>query len=153
MARAKTEGISRVSLPLAQSAAGGWASISGFQGRFEKGKDDSNSVKNQRDLLNDFYRRNIDEFESITEYVDDGHTGTDANREDFQRLLADVMSGKINCVIVKDLSRFARNYSDAGSLIDNLFVQMGVRFISLAENVDSYKNPDSVSISSFPLQT
>ena len=104
----------------------------------KKGKDDSNSVKNQRDLLNDFYRRNIDEFESITEYVDDGHTGTDANREDFQRLLADVMSGKINCVIVKDLSRFARNYSDAGSLIDNLFVQMGVRFISLAENVDSY---------------
>ena len=49
------------------------------------------------------------------------------------------------CPIVKDLSRFARNYSDAGSLIDNLFVQMGVRFISLAENVDSYKNPDSVS--------
>ncbi len=69
----------------------------------------------------------------------------EANRENFQRLLTDVMSGKINCVIVKDLSRFARNYSDAGSLIDNLFVQMGVRFISLAENVDSYLNPDSVS--------
>ena len=48
-------------------------------------------------------------------------------------------------MVVKDLSRFARNYSDAGSLIDNLFVQMGVRFISLAENVDSYLNPDSVS--------
>ena len=85
-----------------------------------------------------YYFNHQDEFESITEYVDDGHTGTDANREDFQRLLSDVMSGKINCVIVKDLSRFARNYSDAGSLIDNLFVQMGVRFISLAENVDSY---------------
>ena len=54
MARAKTEGISRVSLPLTQSAAGGWASISGFQRKIEKGKDDSNSVKNQRDLLNDF---------------------------------------------------------------------------------------------------
>ena len=108
-------------------------------------KDDSNSVKNQRDLLNDFYQMHIDEFESVAEYVDDGHTGTDADRENFQRLLADVMSGKINCVIVKDLSRFARNYSDAGSLIDNLFVQMGVRFISLAENVDSYKDPDSVS--------
>ena len=100
-------------------------------------KDDSNSVKNQRDLLNDFYQMHIDEFESVSEYVDDGHTGTDAERENFQRLLSDVMSGKINCVIVKDLSRFARNYSDAGSLIDNLFVQMGVRFISLAENVDS----------------
>ena len=111
----------------------------------KKGKDDSNSVKNQRDLLNDFYQKHIEEFESVSEYVDDGHTGTDANRENFQRLLADVMSGKINCVVVKDLSRFARNYSDAGSLIDNLFVQMGVRFISLAENVDSYINPDSVS--------
>ncbi len=110
-----------------------------------EGKDDSNSVKNQRDLLNDFYRKHIDEFESMAEYVDDGHTGTDADRESFQRLLADVMSGRINCVIVKDLSRFARNYSDAGSLIDNLFVQMGVRFISLAENVDSYRDPDSVS--------
>ena len=92
-----------------------------------------------------YYFNHQDEFESITEYVDDGHTGTDANREDFQQLLSDVMSGKINCVIVKDLSRFARNYSDAGSLIDNLFVQMGVRFISLAENVDSYRDPDSVS--------
>ena len=77
--------------------------------------------------------------------MDDGHTGTDTERESFQRLLGDVMSGKINCVVVKDLSRFARNYSDAGSLIDNLFVQMGVRFISLAEGVDSYLNPDSVN--------
>ena len=111
----------------------------------KKGKDDSNSVINQRDLLNDFCQKHIGEFESVSEYVDDGHTGTDANRENFQRLLSDVMSGKINCVVVKDLSRFARNYSDAGSLIDNLFVQMGVRFISLAENVDSYLNPDSVS--------
>ena len=111
----------------------------------KEGKDDSNSVKNQRDLLNDFYQKHLEEFESVSEFVDDGHTGTDANREDFQRLLSDVMSGRINCVIVKDLSRFARNYSDAGSLIDNLFVQMGVRFISLAENVDSYRNPDSVS--------
>ena len=84
-------------------------------------------------------------WEMLEIYSDDGHTGTDANRENFQRLLSDVMSGKINCVVVKDLSRFARNYSDAGSLIDNLFVQMCVRFISLAENVDSYLNPDSVS--------
>ncbi len=46
--------------------------------------------------------------------VDDGHTGTDTERESFQRLLRDVMSGKINCVVVKDYSCFARNYSDAG---------------------------------------
>ena len=51
-------------------------------------------------------------------YVDDGKTGTDTDREDFQRLLADVYSGKINCVIVKDLSRLSRNYADAGNLIE-----------------------------------
>ena len=113
--------------------------------KINRGLDDSNSVKNQRDILNDFHHNHIDEFESYVEYVDDGHTGTDTERESFQRLLGDVMSGKINCVVVKDLSRFARNYSDAGSLIDNLFVQMGVRFISLAEGVDSYLNPDSVN--------
>ena len=113
--------------------------------KINRGLDDSNSVKNQRDILNDFHLNHADEFESYTEYVDDGHTGTDTERESFQRLLGDVMSGKINCVVVKDLSRFARNYSDAGSLIDNLFVQMGVRFISLAEGVDSYLNPDSVN--------
>ena len=71
-------------------------------------------MKNQRDLL----KKHLEEFENVFEYVDDGHTGTDTNREDFQRLLADVMSGKINCVVVKALSRFARNYSDAGSLAE-----------------------------------
>ena len=70
----------------------------------KKGKDDSNSVINQRDLLNDFYQKHIGEFESVSEYVDDGHTGTDANRENFQRLLSDVMSGKIKCVVVKAVS-------------------------------------------------
>ena len=119
--------------------------------RLKKNQDDSNSVKNQRGLLTAFYEQYIDEFESIAFYIDDGHTGTDSDREDFQRLLNDVMSGKINCVVVKDLSRFARNYSDAGSLIDNLFVQLNVRFISLGDDVDSYKRPDSVSDIKVPI--
>lgn len=110
-----------------------------------KGADESNSVKNQRKLLDEYCRRHADEFSCVTPYIDDGCTGTDTNREGFQRLIADVMSKKINCVIVKDLSRLSRNYSDAGSLIENLFVQMNVRFISLAENIDSYRNPESVS--------
>ena len=119
--------------------------------KIKKGLDCSHSVKNQRDILNYFYETHAEEFESIREYVDDGHTGTDTDREHFQEMLADIMSGKINCVVVKDLSRLARNYSDAGSLIDNLFVQMGVRFISLAENVDSYLDPDSVSDIKVPI--
>lgn len=110
-----------------------------------RGKDDSNSVVNQKRILDEYCALHCDEFPSSLTYVDDGCSGTDTNRDDFQRLLGDVMSKKINCVIVKDLSRLSRNYTDAGSLIENLFVQMNVRFISLAEGVDSYKNPDSIS--------
>lgn len=122
--------------------------------KIKKGLDCSNSVANQQGMLHDFYESHMEELESYTEYVDDGHTGTDTDREHFQDMMADIMSRKINCVVVKDLSRLARNYSDAGSLIDNLFVQLGVRFISLAENVDSYLDPDSVSdITSFRYST
>ena len=113
-----------------------------------RGRDESNSVINQRRLLEQYHQTHLDEFYDGTEqdvYVDDGKTGTDTDREDFQRLLADVYSGRINCVIVKDLSRLSRNYTDAGNLIKNLFVRLNVRFISLAEGVDSYRNPDSVS--------
>ena len=113
-----------------------------------RGRDESNSVVNQRLLLEQYHQTHMDEFYEGDEsdvYVDDGKTGTDTDREDFQRLLADVYSGKINCVIVKDLSRLSRNYTDAGNLIENLFVRLNIRFISLAEGVDSYRNPDSVS--------
>ena len=113
-----------------------------------RGRDESNSVINQRRLLEQYHQTHLDEFYDGTEqdvYVDDGKTGTDTDREDFQRLLADVYSGRINCVIVKDLSRLSRNYTDARNLIENLFVRLNVRFISLAEGVDSYRNPDSVS--------
>ncbi len=149
MARTKNRGYQQI-LPPTYAARrwkmGGYIRLSKEDlQKINRGLDDSNSVKNQRDILNDFHFNHAEEFESYTEYVDDGHTGTDTERESFQRLLGDVMNGKITCVVVKDLSRFARNYSDAGSLIDNLFVQMGVRFISLAEGVDSYLNPDSVN--------
>ena len=119
--------------------------------KIKKGLDCSYSVANQQGMLHDFYESHMEELESYTEYVDDGHTGTDTDREHFQDMMADIMSRKINCVVVKDLSRLARNYSDAGSLIDNLFVQLGVRFISLAENVDSYLDPDSVSDIKVPI--
>ena len=95
-----------------------------------RGKDDSNSVTNQKKLLDDYYRQHLDEFESAETYVDDGCTGTDTNRADFQRLLADIYAKKVNCVIVKDLSRLSRNYTDAGSLIENLFVQMRMYALS-----------------------
>jgi DNA invertase Pin-like site-specific DNA recombinase/ssDNA-binding Zn-finger/Zn-ribbon topoisomerase 1 len=113
--------------------------------------DNSYSVKNQAQILDEFHLTYSDEFTSGETYIDDGCTGTDTNREDFQRLLADIHAKKINCVIVKDLSRLARNYTDAGSLIENLFVQMNVRFISLGDNIDSHKNPDSITSMIVPI--
>ena len=109
-----------------------------------RGRDESNSVINQRRLLEQYHQTHLDEFYDGTEqdvYVDDGKTGTDTDREDFQRLLADVYSGRINCVIVKDLSRLSRNYTDAGNLIENLFVRLNVRFISLAEGGGQLPQP------------
>lgn len=147
MARTKNRGIEeKVSAPqMIRWKPGKYIRLS--KEDMNKGKEnDSNSVINQNALLDDFCSQHMGEFECAPEsYVDDGFTGTDTNREDFQRLLSDIYAKKINCVIVKDLSRLSRNYTDAGSLIENLFVQMNVRFISLAESIDSYLNPDSVS--------
>ena len=111
----------------------------------------SESINNQRKILNEFELMNEDEFECSEEYKDDGFTGTDADRDDFQRMLADIRIGKINCVIINDLSRLSRDYVEAGILIDRLFVQMNVRFISLHERIDSFKDPDSVSSMVVPI--
>ena len=54
-------------------------------------------------------------------YVDNGYSGTNFERPDFKRLITDVLSGKINCIIVKDLSRFGRNYLEVGIYIENIF--------------------------------
>ena len=115
------------------------------RGDRDKEKAVSESINNQRKILDEFEQMHADEFEWSEEYKDDGFTGTDIDREDFQRLLADIRSGKVNCVIIKDLSRLSRDYVEAGILIDRLFVQMNVRFISLHERIDSYADPDSVS--------
>ena len=68
-------------------------------------------------------------------------------------MIAQAKAGEFTCIVVKDLSRFGRNYSDAGSLIDNLFVQMSVRFISLAEGMDSYLNKIVNDILKNPIYT
>ena len=74
----------------------------------EDGHDVSYSIENQ-DAILDYYLANHPEIQVVDNYQDDGRTGTDSDREDFQRLLADIYAKKINCVIVKDLSRLSRN--------------------------------------------
>lgn len=83
-------------------------------------------------------------------YVDDGYTGTDFNRPSVQRLLEDAKTGKINLIIVKDLSRFGRNYIQIGQYIDYIFPTYNIRFIALNDNVDT-ANKDTSAMDMMPI--
>ena len=76
-------------------------------------------------------------------YSDDGYTGTDFNRPAFQEMMEDIREKRINCVIVKDLSRVGRNYINVGYFIDDTIPRYNLRFISVNDNIDSYLNPES----------
>lgn len=102
-----------------------------------KSKVESNSISSQRDLLN-AYVRGKDELEVVDTYIDDGYSGADFERPEFKRMLGDIYAGKINCVIVKDLSRFGRDYIEVGRYIQKTFPVLGVRFIAVTDNFDSF---------------
>ena len=99
-------------------------------------KGESNSISSQREILREFLKQHPD----VTEfdcYVDDGWTGTNFDRPGFQRMMQDIYAGKVNCVVVKDLSRFGRNANRGGTLITEEFVRLGVRFIACNNYYDS----------------
>ena len=98
-------------------------------------KEESDSIANQRALGLHFIKKNPD-VKLYKEFIDDGYTGSNFDRPDFQDMIDLILKGKINCVIVKDLSRFAREYIDAGYYLEKLFPAMGVRFISINDNID-----------------
>ena len=96
---------------------------------------ESLSIENQKKILEKYARENG--FEIIDEYIDDGWSGTNFNRPGVQRLLEDAKNGRINTIIVKDLSRFGRNYIEVGQYTDYLFPTYNIRFIAVGDNVDS----------------
>ncbi|MBR4441843.1 MAG: recombinase family protein, partial [Clostridia bacterium] len=107
-------------------------------------KDESDSIVNQRALLSAFAAEQPDL--SVADVcVDDGFTGSNFERPAFQRMMAGVTAGRIRCVVVKDLSRFGRNYIEAGRYLEQVFPAMGVRFISVNDRIDSYADPASAS--------
>ena len=107
-------------------------------------REESNSIASQRELLTEFVDTQTD-MTAPRLYTDDGCTGTDFDRPDFQRMLVDLRAGIVNCVIVKDLSRFGRNYVGVGEYLEHVFPLLNVRFISVSDNVDSYLDPHSVN--------
>ena len=109
--------------------------------RSDGDQQESNSIKNQRALLNDYLGKHP-ELHKVDEYVDDGYSGTNFERPDFKRMIQDIENRKINCIIVKDLSRFGRNYIETGRYLERIFPFMGVRFIAINDHYDSAEEND-----------
>ena len=103
----------------------------------ENNKDESNSIENQRKLLQDFVENNDELNGEIAEYVDDGFTGTNFERPGFLRMIEDAKKGKIGTIIVKDLSRLGRDYIGVGDYLEQIFPSMGIRVIAINSNYDS----------------
>lgn len=104
--------------------------------REDERKVESETVENQIEFLKDFVGKDAS-LVLTDEYVDRHFTGTKFDRPEFNRMIADVRSGRINCVVVKDLSRLGRNYLEAGDYIEKIFPFFGVRFIAVTDNYDS----------------
>ena len=99
-------------------------------------KAESNSVSNQRDLILS-YLKSKPEIEVCSERIDDGYSGVSFDRPGIKELLSDIKAGTIDCVVVKDLSRFGRNYIETGRYIEQVFPFLGVRFIAINDGFDS----------------
>ena len=97
---------------------------------------ESNSIRSQRELCGGFVREQGD-MEVYDTYVDEGFSGADFDRPEFRRMMADIWAGKVNCVVVKDLSRLGRDYIEAGRLIQRIFPALCVRFIAVTDRFDS----------------
>lgn len=98
-------------------------------------KIESNSISNQREIINSYAKRN--KFVIVKEYVDDGYSGANFDRPDFKQMIDDAYNKKFHTIIVKDLSRFGRDYIEAGKFIQRIFPENGIRFISINDNYDS----------------
>ena len=101
---------------------------------------DSNSIVHQKKILGEYAKRHG--FPCPAYYVDDGYSGTNFNRPNFQRMMKDIESGLIGTVIVKDMSRFGRNYIMVGYYTEILFEQAGIRFIAVNDGVDNEHDSD-----------
>ena len=111
-------------------------------------KTESDSIANQRTLL-EAYAIDHPELCIVDEFVDDGYSGSNFERPAFQRLFRELEQGTINCVLVKDLSRFGRNYIEVGRYLERIFPVMRVRLIAVTDNYDSqsaWKTSDSIMV-------
>lgn len=108
---------------------------------------ESESITNQKSLLLQYVKENNLRVYDI--YIDDGYSGTNFDRPDFNRLLIDIESGKINMVITKDMSRLGRDYIGTGNLIEKYFPEHNVRYIAVTDNIDTFLDSSNNDIAPF----
>ena len=99
---------------------------------------DRKTLINQRNLIKNFVDQQMD-MEIYDIYMDDEISGTTFDRPEFERMMSDMRAGRINCIVVKDLSRLGRDYVETGNLVERVFPMMGVRFVAITDNYDSSK--------------
>lgn len=102
-------------------------------------KEESDSITNQKELIFD-YLKSMEDIKIHEIRVDDGYSGVNFDRPAFQQMLEDIKTGKVDCVITKDLSRFGRNYIEVGKYLEKIFPYLGVRFIAINDNYDSARS-------------
>ena len=113
----------------------------------DTGKAESESISNQRGLLQNFIssRPDFSGWE-VSEFCDDGWSGKNFERPSFLQMMEQVKQGQIHCIVVKDLSRFGRDYLVVGNYISRVFPFLGVRFIAVNDNFDSARPQDIDSL-------
>lgn len=114
-------------------------------------KRESDSISSQRELARSFVREQPD-MELFDIYIDDGYSGANFDRPDFKRMMADIENGNVNCVVVKDLSRFGRDYIEAGRFIQKTFPAFSVRFIAITDHYDSLTADQSTTSLVIPVK-
>ena len=114
-------------------------------------KRESGSISSQRELARSFVREQPD-MELFDIYIDDGYSGANFDRPDFKRMMADIENGNVNCVVVKDLSRFGRDYIEAGRFIQKTFPAFSVRFIAITDHYDSLTADQSTTSLVIPVK-
>lgn len=111
------------------------------------GKLESESITNQRNLLLDYIRNSPELCHAeVTEFCDDGYSGKNFDRPGVKKLLEAAQSGTVQCILVKDLSRFGRDYITVGNYVSRVFPFLGIRFIAVNDHIDSMRKGDIDSI-------
>ena len=113
--------------------------------------DDGDSIANQISFCKAYLAEHTD-LKLYDIYEDNGEKGTNFDRPEFKRMMDDIRSGKVKCVLVKDLSRFGRDYIEAGEYLEKIFPFMGIRFISITDGYDSLNCDDAESALMIPLK-